>query len=169
MIILGLDPGTTTIGYGIIKSEKKRIQCLGFGCIATKPKLNKADKLIEIGKQYNSMLKNIKPDAVVIEDIYFYKNLKTAIRVSEARGVLLYLSKLKKYKIIEPTPLQIKQVVTGYGQADKTQVQKMVKILLNLKELPEPDDAADALAAAIYGFNIYKSLIQKPKFKALSH
>ena len=158
MIILGVDPGTTLIGFGIIKSDKKSIQCIDYGCIETTPNQKLADKLIEIYDQFNDILKKTQPDIVVIESVFFFKNIKTALKVSEVRGLLMFA--LKKYdrdmKIIEATPLQIKQMVTGYGRASKMQIQKMVKILLKLKNVPKPDDAADALSAAIYGSNFSK-------------
>ena len=107
------------------------------------------DKFLNIHNKLNELIKKHRPDAAVIEKLFFFKNLKTAIAVSEARGVLILTCVLNHIPLQEYTPLQIKQAVTGYGKADKQQVQKMVKIILNLGAIPKPDDAADALAAAI--------------------
>ncbi|MBA7496110.1 Crossover junction endodeoxyribonuclease RuvC [subsurface metagenome] len=122
---------------------------LNYGCIETVTSLTTAERLKELHSQLNTLIKKHKPDMVAVEDIFFFKNLKTAIKVSQARGVILLTAAKSKIPIFEYTPLQIKQAVTSYGRAEKIQVQKMVKVLLNLKEVPKPDDAADALAAAI--------------------
>jgi crossover junction endodeoxyribonuclease RuvC len=148
MIILGIDPGTSIIGYGIIKKEKE-VSPLGYGCINTAHHLSRAGKLNDLYTQLTILIKKFKPNAVAVEDIFFFKNLKTAIRVSEARGVILLAAAQQKIPIYEYTPLQVKQAITTYGRAEKIQVQKMVKILLELEEIPRPDDAADALAIAI--------------------
>jgi crossover junction endodeoxyribonuclease RuvC len=155
MIILGIDPGTTIIGFGVVKIDKNKLYCLDYGCIQTPPNQNIADKSIFIHKKLTTILKKFKPDIITIESLFFFKNLKTALKVSEIKGVLLFTC--KNYNpnqiIIEATPLQIKQRVVGYGKATKQQVQKMVKLLLKLETIPKPDDVADALSAAIYGSN----------------
>ena len=148
MIILGIDPGTAKTGFGIIKKTRKLIW-INHGCITTSTDLSTADRLNKIYKELSSLIKKYKPNIVAVEDIFFFKNLKTAIKVSQARGVILLTAAKAKVKITEYTPLQVKQAVACYGRADKAQVQKMVKTLLNLKEIPKPDDAADALATAI--------------------
>jgi crossover junction endodeoxyribonuclease RuvC len=150
MIILGIDPGTATTGWGLIKKDrKKNLKLINYGCLKTSADLTTADRLNKLYKDLNSLLKKHKPDIVAVEDIFFFKNLKTAIKVSQARGVILLTAAKAKIKIAEFTPLQIKQAVACYGRAEKIQVQKMVKTLLDLKEAPKPDDAADALATAI--------------------
>jgi len=116
------------------------------------------DKFLNIHNKLNELIKKHRPDAAVIEKLFFFKNLKTAIAVSEARGVLILTCVLNHIPLQEYTPLQIKQAVTGYGKADKQQVQKMVKIILNLGAIPKPDDAADALAAAICRANTNNDL-----------
>ncbi len=153
MIILGIDPGTTIIGFGVLEVDKNKLRCIDYGCIKTRPNQNIADRLIFIHKELTAILKKFQPDIITIESLFFFKNLKTALKVSEVRGLLLFTCKNynKNQVIIEATPLQIKQMVTGYGKATKQQVQKMVKLLLRLKEIPKPDDVADALSAAIYG------------------
>jgi len=148
MIILGIDPGTAIIGYGVINSNRK-LELIDYGCIKTSADLSTADRLVILNKELEKLLKKYKPDAVAVEDIFFFKNLKTAIKVSQARGVILLTIAHLKIPIYEFTPLQIKQAVACYGRAEKVQVQRMVKTLLNLKDIPKPDDAADALAVAI--------------------
>jgi len=149
MIILGIDPGTAATGFGLIEKNKSNLKLLKYGCIKTSVKLSTAERLNVIHKELNSLIKKSKPDIVAVEDIFFFKNLKTAIKVSQARGVILLTIAKSKIPVAEYTPLQVKQAVACYGRAEKIQVQKMVKVLLNLKEIPKPDDAADALAVAI--------------------
>ena len=168
MIILGIDPGTATTGYGLIKvrkkslkkkkrkakSDLKKIQPTGYGTIEygiidTEPNLSDAARLRILYNQLNLIIKKYKPDFIAVESIYFFKNLKTAIKVAQAKGVILLACEKKKIPIFEFTPLQVKMTITGYGRADKKQVQKMIRIMLDLKEIPRPDDAADALGIAI--------------------
>lgn len=147
--ILGLDPGTATTGWGIIKEVKKEPQMEAFGCIETcKTKCN-TDRLVEIATDLERLIDKYQPDEIAVEDLFFFKNLKTAIKVAQARGVLLVTCGKKKIPVFEYTPLQVKQALTGYGRAEKRQVQLMVQNVLKLKEVPKPDDAADALAVAI--------------------
>jgi crossover junction endodeoxyribonuclease RuvC len=152
MIILGIDPGTATTGFGVIdyqKKNKKQIVCLDYGIIQTSPKQSAGERLIQINSGLNEIIKKYKPEMAAVESLFFFKNLKTAMPVSQARGVIIYTLSKKNVPFIELTPLQAKTSVTGYGKATKNQVQKMVQNLLNLEKLPKPDDAADALALAI--------------------
>jgi crossover junction endodeoxyribonuclease RuvC len=152
MIILGIDPGTATTGFGVIdyqKKNKKQIVCLDYGIIQTSPKQTVGERLIQINFDLNEIIKKYKPEMAAVESLFFFKNLKTAMPVSQARGVIIYTLSKKNVPFIELTPLQAKTAVTGYGKATKNQVQKMVQNLLSLEELPKPDDAADALAIAI--------------------
>lgn len=151
MIILGIDPGTAIVGFGLIEKEAKnqKLKLIEYGCIETSAKFSTAERLKVIHEELSSLLKKHKPDIVAVEDIFFFKNLKTAIKVSQARGVILFTIAEKRIAVAEFTPLQIKQAVACYGRAEKIQVQKMVKTLLGLDEIPRPDDAADALAVAI--------------------
>ena len=150
MIILGIDPGTAITGFGVLKKiGKHELKLIDYGCIKTPTNLSTAERLALLNKELSSLLKKQKPDIAAIEDIFFFKNLKTAIKVSQARGVILFTIAKAKIPIYEYTPLQIKQAVACYGRAEKSQVQKMVKRLLNLKDIPKPDDASDALATAI--------------------
>lgn len=158
MVILGLDPGTAITGYGIIKKEGNNLLCVDFGCITTLKGLETATRLQSLHKELTSLIKKYRPDYAAVEQLFFAKNAKTAITVSHARGVALQALAASGTPIWEFTPLQVKQAVTSYGRAEKIQVQKMVKLLLNLEEIPEPDDAADALAVAICCANTNKYL-----------
>ncbi|MDD3032698.1 MAG: crossover junction endodeoxyribonuclease RuvC [Candidatus Pacebacteria bacterium] len=150
MKILGLDPGTATTGFGIIEATTQdELSCLHYGAIITPPNTKDEERLISIHSELKSIIKEFKPDAVSIEKLYFFKNQKTIIPVSQARGVLLLTIANSKIPIFEFTPPQVKMAVTGYGRAQKRQVQEMVQRLLNLEKIPKPDDAADALALAI--------------------
>lgn len=149
MIILGIDPGTAITGYGVIKKQADKLKAVKYGCIFTKAGLPIAERLKEIDQQLGKIIRKYKPQIVAVEEIFFFKNVKTAVQVSQARGVILAGAARMKIPITEYTPLQVKQAVTSYGRAEKSQVQKMVKLLLNLNEIPKPDDAADALAIAI--------------------
>jgi crossover junction endodeoxyribonuclease RuvC len=149
VVILGLDPGIATTGYGIIKKEPNGLSCVCFGCIKTSPNIGPSERLTLIRKELVFIIKKYNPDRSAVEKLFFTKNVKTAISVSHARGVVLETLNEHFLPAYEYTPLQVKQAVTSYGKADKTQVQKMVRVLLNLREIPKPDDAADALAVAI--------------------
>lgn len=149
MIILGIDPGIAIVGYSIIKVDGNKLKVIDYGCIRTDAKSTFPERIKII---YDSLLKLIdkyKPDDLAIEELFFNKNVKTAILVGQARGVEILAAVNKGLEVYEYTPLQIKQAVVGFGRAEKEQVQEMVKILLNLKEKPKPDDVADALAVAI--------------------
>lgn len=149
LTILGLDPGTAITGWGVIKEFKKEPKLEAFGCIETCKTKCTVDRLREIANDLEEIMRIYKPDEVAVEDLFFFKNLKTAVKVAQARGVLLLTAGKSKIPIAEYTPLQVKQAITGYGRADKAQVQFMVKEVLRLKTIPKPDDAADALAVAI--------------------
>lgn len=148
MIILGIDPGLAIVGWGIIKKKGDKISCLDYGCIKTNKK-PLPQRLAEIHENLKKIIKKYKPDEIAVEELFFAKNAKTAFMVGQARGVILLTASQLKIPVSEVTPLQVKQSLTTYGRADKQQVQKMVKILLDLKEVPKSDDAADALAVAI--------------------
>ena len=149
MIILGIDPGTTIIGYGLIEKLSDKLKIIKYGCIKTEPKYSTAERLDQLDQELIKLIKKYKPDKMAVEDIFFFKNQKTIIKVSQARGVVLMRGARMKIPVFEYTPLQVKQAVTSYGRADKKQVQEMVKLLLKLEKIPKPDDAADALAIAI--------------------
>jgi crossover junction endodeoxyribonuclease RuvC len=153
-IILGIDPGIADTGYGLIEKGKGgKISCLAYGSIKTKAGLPMAERLETLNNELEKIIKKHQPGLAAVEELFFYNNAKTAIVVGQARGVILLTCRKNKIPLTELTPLQVKQTISGYGQAGKAQVQKMVKILLGLKEIPEPDDAADALAIAISAIN----------------
>ena len=149
MIILGIDPGTARMGFGVIRKIKKKLNCLDYGCIETSPDFSDGERLKKINTELNKIIKKYQPKILVVENIYFFKNLKTAMPVSQAKGVVLLTAAKKKIPIQEFTPPQIKMAVVGYGRAEKKQIQRMVEIILELNEPIKQDDAADALAAAI--------------------
>lgn len=163
MIILGIDPGTATTGYGIIKTQKikprrkKILKCLDYGLIQTNPSWPPAERLKKINNELNKIIRKYQPKVLAVENIYFFKNLKTAMPVSQAKGVILLTAAKKKIPVYEFTPLQVKIGVVGYGKAEKQQVQRMIKVLLNLKKNPS-DDAADALGVAICCLNFIKEI-----------
>lgn len=149
MVILGIDPGYAIVGYGVLRLQNSRYQPLEHGAIVTQPKDTFSRRLEIVWEAVTSVLTHWKPDAVSIERLYFQDNKKTAIQVAEARGVILLAVQQAGVPVYEYTPLQVKQAVTGYGQAKKPQVMEMTRRLLCLKEVPKPDDTADALAMAI--------------------
>jgi len=148
-IILGIDPGVATTGYAFIKEKKDGFDVLAYGVIATSAKMLFPERLEQIYQNLTKLIKKYRPQAMAVEQLYFCKNVKTALQVGQARGVVLLTAILNKLPLSEFTPLQVKQAVCGYGRADKNQIQYMVKILLKLEEIPRPDDAADALAIAL--------------------
>ncbi len=148
--ILGFDPGTATTGWGFLDySPPDQFTDMTCDCIITAAKLDLPERLHQIHTQATRLITSLRPQAVVIEKLFFNTNAKTAMSVGHARGVLLLTARQSGVPIFEYTPLQIKQTITGYGRADKKQIQFMVKTILKLQEVPKPDDAADALAAAI--------------------
>jgi crossover junction endodeoxyribonuclease RuvC len=149
MIIIGIDPGTATTGFGIIQHHKKQLTCIEYGVITTPAKMIMGERLQLLNKELDKIIKKHEPEIAAVESLYFFKNLKTAIPVSQARGVILLTLSNKKIPIKEFTPLQAKSTVVGYGRASKEQVQKMIKHILKLENIPKPDDAADALAIAV--------------------
>lgn len=148
-IFLGIDPGLATTGFGIISQINNQLSLIDYGTIKTSPKQSFSDRLEKIFLDINKIIKKYQPEAVACEELFFCKNVKTAMAVGQARGVILLGIKKNKLPLCEFTPLQVKQAICGYGQADKKQIQHMVKTILKLNHLPEPDDAADALAIAI--------------------
>ena len=149
MIILGIDPGLATVGFGIVKFERHRFKVLNYGAIITPPKIPVPERLQMIYNNLQKVIDVYKPSDMVVEELFFNTNHKTVITVSEARGVILLAAQNNGLCIDEYTPLQVKQSVVGYGRAEKIQVMTMVKNILNLKKIPKPDDAADALAIAV--------------------
>ncbi|MGB9597634.1 MAG: crossover junction endodeoxyribonuclease RuvC [Candidatus Poribacteria bacterium] len=157
MIVLGVDPGTAITGYGIVKdSPNGRLIKVCYGVIRTDANMPYPFRLKEIYDEISSLIKTYKPQAVVIEQLFFNKNVSTALTVGQARGIVILAAAVSGIDLAEYTPIQVKEAVVGYGRAEKMQVQQMVKVLLGLEEIPKPDDAADALALAICHLNSYK-------------
>lgn len=149
MIILGFDPGLATLGYGAIKSERGKNEMLDYGVVLTPKNENLPVRLAMLEEGVRKVINQFKPDEIAVEELFFCKNVTTAINVAHARGVLLLTAVKECGRMFEYTPLQIKQALTGYGRADKNQIQQMVKTFLRLPKIPKPDDAADALAVAL--------------------
>lgn len=145
---MGIDPGTTTVGYGIIEKTGKSIQILDYGTIETPPKSDHSLKLLDIAADLETLVRTYRVDLCGIERLFFFKNITNAMSVAEARGVITYVLAKSGIPIVEFTPLQVKLGICGSGRAPKKQVQNAVKILYGLEEIPKPDDAADALAIA---------------------
>ncbi|MEZ4180558.1 MAG: crossover junction endodeoxyribonuclease RuvC [Candidatus Doudnabacteria bacterium] len=155
MVILGIDPGTATTGFGVIEKQNNKFLILEYGVINTDKSLPQAQRLQTIYDDLSLIIDKHQPIAVGIEKLFFSNNQKTAMTVSESRGVVLLKLQQKNIKIFEYTPLQVKNILCGYGQADKKQIQTMVQQTFGLQSLPKPDDAADALAIALCaGWNL---------------
>ncbi len=149
MVILGIDPGLATVGYGVISAEGGSFRALEYGAVITKPHSLLEKRIKQIYDDVLAILKRHKPDVLAIEELSFNKNAKTAIDVAQCRGVILLAAEQCGVDVYEYTPLQVKQNLVGYGRAEKGQIMYMTKLLLNLAEVPKPDDTADALAIAI--------------------
>jgi len=149
MIILGIDPGTAIAGYGILKSDGDELTVVAYGAITTPSDWGMPRRLQHIYAELTVLIQEYQPTDAVVEKLFFSKNVRTALSVGQARGVVLLAAAQANLAIHEYTPLEIKQAVVGYGRADKNQVQQMVRMLLQLDSVPQPDDAADALAIAI--------------------
>lgn len=156
MKILGIDPGTARIGWGLVSADEAKVESLGYGLIKTHKATSPEKRLEQIYRQISAIIISEKPDLVAIERLFFCRNVTTAMSVSEARGVILLAASLNKTEIAEYTPPQIKEAITGYGRADKKQMTEMVKMILKLKEAPKIDDTADALAVAICASGCHK-------------
>jgi crossover junction endodeoxyribonuclease RuvC len=156
MIILGVDPGFAITGYGIVKYEGNKFSPIEYGAIITKVGMPFAERLLAIDIKLDELIRKYKPDAVSVEELFFNKNIKTAIMAAHGRGIALVTAARSGTGVFEYTPLQVKQSVVGYGRAEKAQVQQMVKIILNLEAIPKPDDVADALAVAICHGHSYR-------------
>lgn len=160
MKILGLDPGTTRIGYGLIES-RPGLKLINYGVIEVRAK-TETGKLLELGDRLTRIIADYRPDWAGVEKLYFAKNQKTALAVSQARGVMIYLLMKNKIPVYECRPADVKKAVTGYGFADKKAVAKMVKIILGVTAITGPDDASDALAIAITTANNCKNYNEPP-------
>ena len=149
MIILGIDPGLATLGYACVEKKGNDFKKIDYGTITTPADMKNVNRLEKIYNELNELITKFSPQHMAVEELFFNKNVKTAIKVGQARGVILLTGAQAGLNVGEYTPLQIKQAVVGYGRASKNQVQQMVKALMGLEKIPKPDDAADALAVSI--------------------
>ncbi|MGI5850826.1 MAG: crossover junction endodeoxyribonuclease RuvC [Caldicoprobacterales bacterium] len=149
MVILGIDPGMAIVGYGVIENCNHKLKAIDYGVITTPSTMETPKRLVSIYDGIHDLINRYQPAEVAVEELFFNKNVKTALTVGHARGVAVLAAAKTGLDLYEYTPLQVKQSVVGYGRAEKSQVQQMVKLLLKLKDIPKPDDAADALAVAI--------------------
>jgi crossover junction endodeoxyribonuclease RuvC len=149
MIILGIDPGTATVGWGVIDVQNHQTTAIAFGHISTSKELTLPKRLAEISSNISTIIQKYHPEEAAVEELFFFKNQKTVFAVAQARGCILLTLENLRVSIFGYTPLEVKQALTNYGRADKSQVQLMVKMLLKLSAIPEPDDTADALAIAL--------------------
>jgi len=162
MRILGIDPGIGKCGWGVIEAENSKLKVLAYGCIETSSKKELPQRLSEVYKEIERIIKSNSPDCLSIEELFFNTNAKTAFSVGQARGVILLAAAQKNLPIFTYTPLQVKMAITGYGRAEKGQIGKMVKTILLLKDIPKPDDTSDALAVALtHAFSYKTSMLSK--------
>jgi len=157
LLVLGIDPGSAITGYGLVKEIGNSLSAIDYGCIRTSPSQPLEERLRKIYREVSLLIDKYKPDHFAVEELFFNKNVRTALTVGQARGVILLAGAQSGLLVHEYTPLQVKQAVVGYGRAEKAQIQFMVKTMLSLPAIPKPDDVADALAIAICHTHYYKS------------
>ena len=150
MLVLGLDPGLATTGYGLVReSLDGDLSLVAYGAITTAPGRPLSGRLLAIDRELAALIAAYRPDAVAVEELFFSRNVTTALAVGQARGVVLLGAARAELPVFEYRPMEVKQAITGYGKAPKLQMQEMVRMLLELDRVPQPDDAADAIAVAI--------------------
>lgn len=159
MLVLGIDPGTAICGYGLVEMRGSHLKAMEYGAVQTSPKSKPEDRLLKIYREIDALLKKYQPDLMGVEQLFFNRNITTAIPVGQARGVVLLAAAANGVEVVERTPLQVKQSVVGYGKATKEQVIYMVEKLLHLPKKPHPDDVADALAVAICTTHCVNNLV----------
>jgi len=155
-MVIGIDPGLARLGYGVIRLERGVAVPVCYGCTETRAGARTGERLLEICTGFTSLLDRYTPDAIAIEKLFFSRNVTSAMGVSEVRGVILLLAEQRGIPVFEYTPNQVKQAITGSGRADKVQVQQMITRLLRLGEVPQPDDAADALSIALCHIHVLR-------------
>ena len=158
MIVLGIDPGTAALGYGIVESTRGRVREVDHGCLETSPDTSLPERLLAIHALVDELISSHRPDLLAVERLFFSRNVQTAFGVGQARGVVLLAAAQHGIPVREATPNEVKSAIAGYGAADKEQVQRMVQMVLGMPERPRPDDAADALAIAVWGANTAPSV-----------
>lgn len=156
MIIIGIDPGLATVGFGVLQREENIVSPLSFGCIKTSIEKKTPERLLEIYNEISCLMEKYAPSCIAVEKLFFTRNVTSAISVAEARGVIFLAAEQRQIQVFEYSPNQVKQAVTGSGRADKKQMQEMIKRLLKLDKIPSPDDAADALSIALCHINIQR-------------
>ena len=149
MIVLGIDPGLATMGWGVIESNGGRQKLIDYGCILTTPDQTLPNRLLCIQNDMNDLIRRFQPDEIAFEELFFARNVTTALTVGAARGISVAVCAAYTDRLFEYTPMQVKQAMVGYGKAEKRQIQEMVKLLLHMQDIARPDDAADALAIAL--------------------
>lgn len=165
MLVLGIDPGTATTGYGLVRqTEQGELVAVDYGVILTSADMGLPQRLLDLHRNLQKLITKYHPDESAVEKLFFQRNVRTAMAVSHARGAVLLVLAENNLQVAEYSPVEVKQAIVGYGGADKNQVQQMVKALLGLEEIPKPDDAADALAVAICHLHSARitSLIHEP-------
>lgn len=163
MLALGIDPGTAICGYGLVDMQGSRLKAVEYGAILTSSKMQPQDRLLKIHTELTDIIQKYRPDVMGVEQLFFNRNVTTAIPVGQARGIVLLTAAQNNIELVERTPLQIKQSVVGYGRASKEQIIYMVTKILHLPEPPKPDDVADALAVAICTTHCMNSLTWRNK------
>ena len=153
MIVLGIDPGTAALGYGIVEASRGALREIHHGCLETSPDTTLPDRLLAIHGLVDSLIGTHEPDLLAVERVFFSRNVQTAFGVGQARGVVLLAAAQHGVPVVEATPNEVKSAIAGYGAADKEQVQRMVQVVLGMADRPRPDDAADALAIAVWAAN----------------
>ena len=153
MIVLGIDPGTAALGYGIVEATGSRLREIHHGCLVTSPDMGCRSGLLEVHKMVVELIGSYSPAVIAVERLFFSRNVQTAFGVGQARGVVLLAAAQHGVPVVEATPNEVKSAIAGYGAADKQQVQRMVQVVLGMASLPRPDDAADALAIAVWAAN----------------
>jgi crossover junction endodeoxyribonuclease RuvC len=154
--ILGIDPGTATVGWAILEEDAGAVKTIAYGHISTSSKKSEEERVFEISRDLEKIIKKYHPQEAAVEKLFFFKNQKTVMEVSQARGAIILTLSQKGVSLSSYTPLQVKQAITGYGRAEKRQVQNMIKNILKLKNIPKPDDTADAMAIALCHLNSRK-------------
>lgn len=163
MLVLGIDPGTAICGYGLVEMRGNHLKPIHYGAVITSAKSKPEDRLLKIYTEIDALIKQYQPDIMGVEQLFFNRNITTAIPVGQARGVVLLAAAANQIEVVERTPLQVKQAVVGYGKATKEQVIYMVEKLLNLPQKPHPDDVADALAVAICTTHCVNNIVWRNK------
>jgi crossover junction endodeoxyribonuclease RuvC len=157
MIVLGIDPGTAATGYGVVERTNGTLRAVDHGCLDTPPSLALPDRLRSIHRFVDELIETHDPDVLAIERLYFSRNVQTALAVGHARGVVLLAAAERDLRVMEATPNEVKHAVAGYGSAEKGQIARMCMLMLGLADIPAPDDAADALAVAIWGAHVERA------------